>query len=711
MKKVSKRFLSVLLTATIICCIFMVFPVSSNAVVINGTSVGSSAVQEKLNLIKSVYPTGSYFTASGNVCYSNQSWDCQLSNIPSRGGLPSGSTVSRITGEAWSCCSFARYVFYCVFGVSPTSCGTVSAANASIGDYIDFGSHYGIFLGQDSNYWYIYDSNYTDPPTNIVKYNRAISKSRLSAKRIYHASNIEQCKGTQEISDGEYHVVSALDESYGLNVAYDSTDNGANVQLWNNMTDKNTSSLINIKYLGTGYYTFTFINSGKLLDVSYGGKESGTNVWQCNPNSSDAQQWVIKPSGDGYFYIISKCNNLYLDVTNGVVSPSTNIQVCNGNNSKAQKWKFVASGYSTGRTISDGDYHIVSALDKNYGLNVAYDSQETGANVQLWNNMNEDNKSSLVNVKYMGYGYYALTFINSGKSLDVTDGGTIAGTNIQQCNCNNSDTQRWIIKNIGNDCYNIIAKNSGLYLDLTNGKIVKANNIQLYIGNRDNAQKWKFVASGLSTGKTIQNGDYHIVTALDDSFGLNVSYDSTVDGANVQLWDNMDNKNQTSVVNVEYIDNGMYSLVFRNSNKAIDVENSGASSNVLQWSKNGNDCQKWIIKPDGKGNYNIISKCGGRYLNISGGNATLAANINVSVANSLDCQSWKFVLQIEKGDVDRDGELTVKDATEIQKYIVEITELDDEQRKVADVDGDKDITVKDATQIQKYLVELIPSLG
>ncbi len=59
------------------------------------------------------------------------------------------------------------------------------------------------------------------------------------------------------------------------------------------------------------------------------------------------------------------------------------------------------------------------------------------------------------------------------------------------------------------------------------------------------------------------------------------------------------------------------------------------------------------------------------------------------------------------GDVDRDGELTVKDATEIQKYIVEIAEFDDEQLKLADVDGDKDITVKDATYIQKIIVEII----
>lgn len=64
-------------------------------------------------------------------------------------------------------------------------------------------------------------------------------------------------------------------------------------------------------------------------------------------------------------------------------------------------------------------------------------------------------------------------------------------------------------------------------------------------------------------------------------------------------------------------------------------------------------------------------------------------------------------VEYQIGDVDRDGELTVKDATEIQKHIVEISELDDEQLRLADVDGDGDITVMDATEIQKIIIEIV----
>lgn len=62
------------------------------------------------------------------------------------------------------------------------------------------------------------------------------------------------------------------------------------------------------------------------------------------------------------------------------------------------------------------------------------------------------------------------------------------------------------------------------------------------------------------------------------------------------------------------------------------------------------------------------------------------------------------------GDVNRDGEISIADATEIQMYLAEISSLNDEQLSVADVNDDGKISILDATVIQEYLAELIPSL-
>ena len=63
------------------------------------------------------------------------------------------------------------------------------------------------------------------------------------------------------------------------------------------------------------------------------------------------------------------------------------------------------------------------------------------------------------------------------------------------------------------------------------------------------------------------------------------------------------------------------------------------------------------------------------------------------------------------GDVNGDGEITILDATCIQKYIVQLEDFTDKQKEVADVNGDGTIDIMDSTQIQKYIVQLIDTLG
>lgn len=58
------------------------------------------------------------------------------------------------------------------------------------------------------------------------------------------------------------------------------------------------------------------------------------------------------------------------------------------------------------------------------------------------------------------------------------------------------------------------------------------------------------------------------------------------------------------------------------------------------------------------------------------------------------------------GDVNRDGILNIKDATLIQKYLVQLKTFDDEQKALADINGDKVISIKDAAKIQHIIAKL-----
>lgn len=55
------------------------------------------------------------------------------------------------------------------------------------------------------------------------------------------------------------------------------------------------------------------------------------------------------------------------------------------------------------------------------------------------------------------------------------------------------------------------------------------------------------------------------------------------------------------------------------------------------------------------------------------------------------------------GDVDFDGEITIKDATCVQKVMAGINEKTDSFDYIADVTGDGKVDIRDVTTIQRYI--------
>ena len=457
----------------------------------------------------------------------------------------------------------------------------------------------------------------------------------ISNKLSYAATN------EKTIEDGKYEIVTALNENLCLDVAGGYTYNEANVQLYTYMGLK--SQQFNVKYLGDGYYSITAVHSGKMLDVAGAGKTNETNVQQYQSNNHDAQKWIIKDAGNGYYNIISKWNGLYLDVKEAKASNENNIQMYQNNGNNAQKFKFKKVDDNITKTIEDGKYEIVTALNENLCLDVAGGYTYNEANVQLYTYMGLRNQQ--FNVKYLGDGYYSITAVHSGKMLDVAGAGKTNGTNVQQYQSNNHDAQKWIIKDAGNGYYNIISKWNGLYLDVKEAKASNENNIQMYQNNGNNSQKFKFkkIEDISENGKkTIEDGRYKIVTALDENLCLDVAGGYKYNEANVQLYTYMDLRSQR--FDVKYIGDGYYTIVAVHSKKVLEVASSGKNQgiNVQQYTLNGSLGQKWIIKDVGDGYYNIISSSNGLYMDINSNLAKNEANIEVNVADNTNAQKFKF---------------------------------------------------------------------
>ena len=62
---------------------------------------------------------------------------------------------------------------------------------------------------------------------------------------------------------------------------------------------------------------------------------------------------------------------------------------------------------------------------------------------------------------------------------------------------------------------------------------------------------------------------------------------------------------------------------------------------------------------------------------------------------------------IKIGDVDGDGNISVLDATLVQRHVAQISAISNERFVVADVDKDNNISVLDATIIQRFVAQII----
>lgn len=146
--------------------------------------------------------------------------------------------------------------------------------------------------------------------------------------------------------------------------------------------------------------------------------------------------------------------------------------------------------------------------------------------------------------------------------------------------------------------YYIKNKNSGLYLDVVNGASTDGTNIQQWSYNGSDAQKFKIVYYG--------NGDYYILTANSAyKSGIDVTGGSSTNGANIEQWTYWGGTMQ--LFKIQQNADGTVAFLTKSSGyaSAIDVLNGSTANgaNVQQWTYSGGDMQKWeLVKAGGTGN-------------------------------------------------------------------------------------------------------------
>lgn len=458
------------------------------------------------------------------------------------------------------------------------------------------------------------------------------------------------------LADGTYTISTLLNSNYVLDVKDGHTNNGTNIQLYEN--NDTAAQQFNVSHDSQGYVTFTNVKSGKVLDLSDAVVKNGGNIQQYKSNGTRAQKWIVKRDGDGYIIISALNSNYVLDLHNAVVNNYRNIQLYSYNGTNAQRWnitKYVSKeqrinnlAAQNKNTLADGVYEICSVKNSNYALDVNSASTSNGANVQLY--LRNGTQAQAFKVSHDSQGFVTFTNINSGKVIDLDGAITKNGRNIHQYASNGTRAQKWIVQQSGSGYSIVSAIDTSFALDIRNGFVYSGSNIQLYKSNNTAAQQWTFnkyvtererCDSYASQNKGRMPDGVYYIKNQNVGYALDVADGSLYGGANVQLYSlNRTNAQKwkithdsTGYVSFQNVGSGMY----------LTASGSGRTANVYQQRQTNDYNQKWIVMFDNNQNLRIVSALDSTMvLDVKDGKIRRCSNIQLYTSNNSNAQKWVF---------------------------------------------------------------------
>ncbi len=342
-----KRLLSVFMALAILFTSAVVeFPLTAVT-----AQAATNGVQSQIDKLRAVYPTGSAFTVASDsdgkgIHCTNTSYaaehktdyscpNCYLPSIPSRGGLPSGAQVG---DGAWGCASFAYYAYYVIFGHNKNS-KTTKVTSPSLGDLVHMfwteaaggGQHWFIYLGEDSSNYYVYDANYGTPPSQNVRYNAAIPKSKIDwFSEIFHATDYSNVQPAEDITytditPGTYYFVNK-GTGKALNLENNIDANKTNVHMYDlSLGYPSQQMVVSVRSSTDKSYKIRPTSSSRLVQPfgDNGVTNSGMNVNIYDDVNDNTQWWHFQSVSGGYVIRNAANTSCVLTASNGNAIVST----------------------------------------------------------------------------------------------------------------------------------------------------------------------------------------------------------------------------------------------------------------------------------------------------------------------------------------------------------------------------------------------------
>ena len=297
--------------------------------------------------------------------------------------------------------------------------------------------------------------------------------------------------------------------------------------------------------------------------------------------------------------------------------------------------------------LADGWYMIVSGANDERVLDINGWNSGNGGNLECYYRNNTTNQRF-----YLHYenGYYTIKALHSGKYIHVADENK-AASNVHQWSGSESRNAKWALINAGNGYYYLQNAGNGSMLDLNNGSSRPGENVQTYYRNNSSAQRWRFVSTSdkTSNSRPVADGWYMIESACSSDRVLDLNNWNQNNGGNVEIYQKNGTTNQW--VRVTYVGEGYYNLMFQHSGKYIHAAGTNSTpDNVHQWEGGNHNNALWYIESDGRGYFYLRNK-NGNYLDNTNCRTTLGNNVITYYFNGCDAQRWRFVGQNKQKDV------------------------------------------------------------
>ena len=245
----------------------------------------------------------------------------------------------------------------------------------------------------------------------------------------------------------------------------------------------------------------------KCIDLQNNNTAKGSNIQlvQCKNNS--AQQWVVEGSTIRLASTLNKC----IDLDRGKTANGSNIQLWDCNDTYPQKWLYDVATQSIHTGVDFNKCMDLTNSETTGGTNIQlYDCNHTGA--QKWI------IDGIPSTMPTGSNKRILLVKDPNKCIDVKDGRTTNGTNIQVYDCPNTNSQYFLFD--GRTIRMQSAPNMCLDMDPTE----KSYNVRLWECNGNNSQEWIYDGFGRSFRSAVEP----------DKLCLYVEDGNTDNGANIR---------------------------------------------------------------------------------------------------------------------------------------------------------------------------------